>query len=186
MENNKNLVVIKKTPETEEEKIELEHKQEREQQEYIKAYNSDVEFEGFYLSSLLLNRDSLTKTYTEKIKLNHTKITDDEVGRLTNAGTTIIERAKKLKGISEKSLKKYLNDIIIKYPNLKYSLIIDKDTQEMIIEFESKIKIGAFAIWHKFSEAKRISNISDDGKYILFDGEKTGIPTDEITVINKI
>ena len=54
-------------------------------------------------------------------------------------------------------------------------------------ESEVEVKVGDYVQWvsqgiEQFRQLKRVAGFSDDGKFVLFDGEKTGAPVSELEV----
>jgi hypothetical protein len=54
-------------------------------------------------------------------------------------------------------------------------------------EQDTQVKVGDFAQWvsqgsEQFHQAKKVTGLSDDGKFVFVEGEKTGIPVNEIEI----
>lgn len=78
----------------------------------------------------------------------------------------------------------------IKYAHISSSDILPSgDPQDGVnTEQASAIKVGALVQWEsggmlQFPEARRVTFISEDGLFVFVDGEKTGLPVGEVTVM---
>jgi len=169
-----------KPPTTEKDKELFTEREKRTKEGIGAGYTSDIEATGLYLLRILKDGNK----YSETIPIN----ADGEINDRTfmhNANRTLLEGAKSFR-IDRKGLNKLIEGVEKKFKHLKFSL--DESGNDITLTVENDIRKGVFVNWinqgaNQWSGPRSIDRLSPDGQYAFFSGSMTGIPVNQLELL---